>query len=305
MSVLGDHLENYLLLRHASGFKMNRIDNDLRRFVAFLDSGAASTVTVELAVVWARQPAMKPITVDFRISAVRGFAHYMHAIDPATEVLPRGLLSVPRRRPLPYLYSAGELVRLLRATRRLRPPLRAETLTTLLGLIASTGMRLGETLTLTRDDVDLADGMITIQHAKFDRVRMVPLHPSVTSALRHYRASRQRLCTTPRTDRFFCSSTGAMLRREEVQRVFRQITTELGIRTDTVRPRIHDLRHTFAVNTLLDWQRDGVDISRRLPLLSTYLGHVEPANTYWYLSAVPELMHTAAERLEQHTAGHR
>jgi integrase/recombinase XerD len=305
MSVLGDHLENYLLLRHASGFKMNRIDNDLRRFVAFLDSAAASRVTVELAVVWARQPGTKPITVDFRISAVRGFAHYMHAIDPATEVPPRGLLSVPRRRPVPYLYSADELVRLLRAARRLRPPLRGETLTTLLGLIASTGMRLGETLTLTRDDVDLADGMITIQQAKFDRVRMVPLHPSGTSALRHYRASRQRLCPAPRTDRFFCSRTGAMLRREEVQRIFRQITTELGIRTDTVRPRIHDLRHTFAVNTLLDWQRDGMDISRRLPLLSTYLGHVEPANTYWYLSAVPELMHTAAELLEQHTAGHR
>jgi integrase len=164
-------------------------------------------------------------------------------------------------------------------------------------------MRLGEALALTRDDVDLADGVITIRHAKFDRMRLVPLHPSVTAALRGYASARGRLCPTPRTDRFFVSATGRALRREEADHVFRVITGLTGLRTGTVHPRIHDLRHSFAVRTLIDGQREGADVSALLPVLSTYLGHVEPANTYWYLSAVPELMQLAATRLEQHEAG--
>jgi integrase/recombinase XerD len=131
----------------------------------------------------------------------------------------------------------------------------------------------------------------------------VPLHPSVVAALRNHAAARDRLCPAPRVDRFFVSVTGRALRRAEVQHVFRVITARIGLRTGTVRPRIHDLRHTFAVRSLIDWQRDGVDAAAMLPVLSTYLGHVEPANTYWYLSAVPELMQLAAARLEQHEAG--
>ena len=306
MSALAEHLRDYLQMRRGLGFALSRIDSNLRCFVGYLDAAGERTVTVELAVAWAQLPVnIKPITVCFRLSAVRGFARYLHAVDPAHQIPPPGLLAVPRRRPEPYVYSAGELALLLATARRLRPPLRAATHQALIGLLASCGMRVGEALALTRADVGLADGVITIRHAKFDRVRLVPLHPSVTAALRDYATTRDRLCPAPRTDRYFLSCRGYALRRGEAERIFRTITAGIGLRTGTARPRIHDLRHTFAVRTLTDWQRDGTDTQALLPVLSTYLGHVEPANTYWYLSAVPELMQLAAARLERLEGGRR
>ena len=170
----------------------------------------ATTVTVELAVAWARLPeGIKPITVDFRLSAVRGFARYLHAIDPAHEIPPAGLLAVPRRRPAPYIYTPDQIDEVLCATRRLNPPLRAVTYRTLLGLLAATGMRLGEAFALTRSDVDLVDGLVTVRHAKFDRMRLVPLHPSVTAALRAYATARDRLCRSANCDRASCRSLAA------------------------------------------------------------------------------------------------
>jgi integrase/recombinase XerD len=305
MSALAEHLADYLRMRRALGFELGRHGQVLPGFVAYLEAAGASRVTVELAVAWARQPErIKPITVSQRLSTVRGFARYLQAIDPATEVPPPGLLAVPRRRPAPYLYSPDEIVLLLATTRRLRPPGRAATYQALIGLLAAAGMRLGEALTLTREDVDLDGGVLVIRHAKFDRMRLVPLHPSVTAVLRDYAATRDRLCPTPRVDRFFVSIRGRALRGSEVDRIFGTMTVRLGLRAATVRPRVHDLRHSFAVRTLIDWQREGADVSALLPVLSTYLGHVEPANTYWYLSAVPELMQLAAARLE-HQHGDR
>jgi integrase/recombinase XerD len=299
MSTLSDHAEDYLRLRRALGFKLSDYDGPLASFAAYVDAVGAGTVTCELAVSWAWLPAgIKPITASFRISWVRGFARYLHAIDPAHEVPPPGLLAVPRRRPAPYLYSPEQVLQVLASARRLRPPLQAATYETLFGLLAATGMRVGEALALTRRDVALIEGMLTIRHAKFNRMRLVPLHPSTTDALRDYVLARDHLCPDPPTDRFF--HTGRVIQRGDAERVFRQITTELGLRTDTVHPRIHDLRHTFAVRTLIDWQRDGTDVHAQLPVLSTYLGHVEPKNTYWYLSATPELMQLAAARLEHH-----
>lgn len=303
MSTLAGQLDDYLRLRRGLGFQPGQHGSVLPGFVAYAAASGAQTVTVELAVTWARLPAgIKPITADFRLSEVRGFARYLHAIDPAHEVPPPGLLGVPRRRPTPYIYTPGQIAEILRATQRLQPPLRAATYRTLLGLLAATGMRLGEATALTRADVDLVEGMVTLRHAKFDRIRLVPLHPSVTAALRAYAATRDRLCPTPRVDRFFVSVTGRALRRGEADQVFGVITGLMGIRTDAVHPRIHGLRHSFAVHTLIDWHRQGADISALLPVLSTYLGHVEPKNTYWYLSAVPELMQLVAARLE-HGAG--
>lgn len=299
MSTLAEHAEDYLRLRRALGFKLTGYDDPLSRFVAYVDAAGTGTVTAELAVSWAwLSPGIKPITASFRISWVRGFARYLHAIDPAHEVPPRGLLAVPRRRPAPYVYSPEQMLRVLAAARRLCPPLHAATYETLFGLLAATGMRVGEALTLTRRDVALGDGMLTIRHAKFNRMRLVPLHPSTTDALRQYALARDHLCPDPPTDRFF--HTGRVIQRWDAERVFLQITTQLGLRTDTAHPRIHDLRHTFAVRTLIDWQHDGTDVHAMLPVLSTYLGHVEPKNTYWYLSATPELMQLAAARLEQH-----
>ena len=304
MSTLAEHLDDYLRLRRGLGFQLGRHGEVLPSFVAYLDSCGATTVTVDMSVAWARRPeGIKPITVDYRLSTVRGFARYLHAIDPAHEVPPPGLLSVPRRRPAPYIYTPDQITEVLRMTRLLRPPLRAVTYETLLGLLAATGMRLGEAFALTHGDVDLVEGMVTVRHAKFDRMRLVPLHPSVSAALGSYATARDRLCPTPSCDRFFLSVTGRPLRRGEADGVFRDITTEIGLRTGAVHPRIHGLRHTFAVRTLIDGHRDGTDISALLPVLSTYLGHVEPANTYWYLTAVPELMQLAAARLEQHGPG--
>lgn len=306
MSALAEHLKDYLRMRRGLGFALSRIDNNLQCFVGYLDAAGERTVTVELAVAWAQLPVnIKPITVCFRLSAVRGFARYLHAVDPASQIPPPGLLAVPRRRPEPHVYSAGELALLLATARRLRPPLRAATHQALIGLLASCGMRVGEALALTRADAGLADGVITIRHAKSDRVRLVPLHPSVTAALRDYATTRDRLCPAPRTDRYFLSCRGCVLRRQEADRIFRTITAGIGLRTDTARPRIHDLRHTFAVRTLTDRQRDGTDTQALLPVLSTYLGHVEPASTYWYLTAVPELMQLAAARLERLEGGRR
>jgi integrase/recombinase XerD len=299
VSALAEYLDDYLRLRRALGFQLGRHGEPLPSFVAYVEANGAATITVELAVAWARLPErIKPITVDFRLSAVRGFARYLHALDPAHQIPPAGLLSVPRRRPTPYIYTPGEIAKVLAAARRLRPPLRAATQTALLGLVAATGMRHGEAMALTRADVDLVEGMITVRHAKFDRIRLVPLHPSVTTELRDYAETRDRLCPMPSVDRFFLSVTGRALYRRETDVVFRDITASIGLRTDTVHPRVHDLRHAFAVHTLIDAHRNCVDISALLPVLSTYLGHVKPANTYWYLSAVPELTQLAAARLE-------
>jgi integrase/recombinase XerD len=164
-------------------------------------------------------------------------------------------------------------------------------------------MRVSEALTLTGDDVNLDEGLLTIRHAKFGRMRLVPTHPSVTAALREYVAIRDRLCPAPRTDWFFVAGTGGVLHRWDAERAFRAITEKLSLRTETVHPRIHDLRHSMAVQTLIDWQREGAEIAALLPVLSTYLGHIRPANTYWYLSATPELMQLAAARLDQHFGG--
>lgn len=299
MSTLAEHVENYLRLRRGLGFKLGGYDDPLASFAAYVERSGTGTITAELAEAWAWLPAgIKPITASFRISYVRGFARYLHAIDPAHEIPPPGLLSVPRRRPAPYLYSPDQVQRVLATARQLLPPLHAATYETLFGLLAATGMRVGEALALTRRDVALVDGILTIRHAKFDRIRLVPLHPSTTDALRRYALARDHLCRDPRTDRFF--HTGRVIQRRDAEDVFRRITTQLGMRTGTAHPRIHDLRHTFAVRTLTDWQRDGTDVHVMLPVLSTYLGHIEPKNTYWYLSATPELMQLAADRLEQH-----
>ncbi|MGH8962710.1 MAG: tyrosine-type recombinase/integrase [Jatrophihabitantaceae bacterium] len=304
MTTLAEHAEDYLRLRRALGFKLTDYGDSLANFVAYVDASGTGRVTSELAASWAwLPPGIKPITASFRISWVRGFARYLHAIDAAHEVPPSGLIAVPRRRPAPYLYSPEQVRAVLAKAQRLRPPLRAATFKTLFGLLAATGMRVGEALALSIVDVDLDEGMLTIKHAKFDRRRLVPLHPSVTAALGKYATTRDRHRRTLRTDRFFVCETGCSLDRRQAEQVFAKITEQLGLRTHTVHPRIHDLRHTFAVQTLIGWQRDGSDVAAMLPVLSTYLGHVEPKSTYWYLSATPELMQLAATRLEHHFDG--
>lgn len=294
------HVEDYLRLRRALGFKLVRPGQVLPQFVAWLDAAGTPTITVEAAVAWAvSPPGVSPISKVHRLGAVRGFARYLQAIDPATEIPPSDVFARPVHRANPYRYSPQELRALLEAADALRPEIRATTIGTMLGLIAVTGLRLGEAVSLRRDEVDLVDGILTVGGWKSSPQRLVPLHPTTTAELRKYAQTRDAYFPIPRTDVFFVSKVGTKLFRESVEAAFNQISAAVGIRTETVKPRIHDLRHGFAVDQLLDWYRGEQDPAGKITVLSAYLGHINPAGTYWYFSAVPELMALAAQRLQQ------
>lgn len=300
MSELHRHLEDYLRLRRALGFKLEFPGLVLPSLIGYLEAAGAATVIAELAIAWAGQPSgVQPITWAHRLGAARGFARYLKTIDPAAEIPPAGIWPSASPRPQPYIWAEADIGRLLAAARALRPPLRAATHEALLGLVAATGMRLGEAIALDRADTDLDAGVLTIRDGKFGLSRLVPVHPSVTRELGRYASRRDRLCPRPATTRFFVSTVGTPLRTSGVDHTFAQLTTALGLRTPDCRPRIHDLRHTFAVRQLQDWHRSSAGPHARMPVLSAYLGHISPAGTYWYLTAVPELMELAAARLAQ------
>lgn len=306
MSGLKEHVDDYLRLRRALGYKLARHGRLLPQLVAYLEAAGASTITSELAISWARLPSgAHPRYWAARLAIARGFAAYLKTLDPATEVPPAGVFAARYLRPTPYLWSGEDIRRVLEAARGLRPPLRAASYEALFGLLAVTGMRVGEAVALGVDDVSLDRGVITIREhtAKLERARLVPLHATTVAALERYVAARRRLCPRPRANTFFVSAAGTRIDRSAVSKTLREITTALGLRTEAVRPRAHDLRHSFAVGTLVGWQRAGVRIDEQIAALSAYLGHASPADTYWYLSATPELMGAAAERLELRFGG--
>lgn len=296
--VLAGHVADYLRLRRALGFQLARPGQELPQFVAYLDSIGAERVTVDAAVAWTRLSAgVQPVTLSHRLGAVRGFARYLATIDPATEIPPCGLFGKQQRRA-PHIYSPEEITGLLDAAGTLRPRLRAVTYQALLGLLAATGMRVGEAVRLTGADVDLDTGVLRVRHAKFDRERLVPLHPSATAAVAEFISHRDRLAPVERADTLFVTTIGTPLSSKLVGATFGSLLGAAGLPTTPgQRPRVRDLRHSFVVHTLIGWQRDGIDVTARLPVLSTYLGHVSPASTYWYVSAVPELMQLAAAGL--------
>jgi integrase/recombinase XerD len=304
--VLEAHADDYLRVRRALGFKLKEDGHLLKQLIAYVETAGATTLTSELAIRWARLPeGVHPNQWAKRLRVARGFAGYLQTIDPATEIPPADVFSVRRQRATPYLFSEQDICCLLREARSLRRPLRAASYEALFGLLAVSGMRVGEAIALAREDVDLKAGVITIRKAKHDRARLVPLHPTATEALNRYACDRDRLCPRPRSRAFFLSSAGTAVHKSCLGKTFREITTRIGVRTETVHPRIHDLRHRFAVQTLIDWERSGVKIDEQIATLSTYLGHVSPADTYWYLSASPELMALAAERVHDRFGGVR
>jgi len=305
VSTLAEHVERYLQLRRAVGFKLVGEAQLLAEFVRFAETAGESTVRTEAALAWARLPAGASHNyLSRRLRAVRSFARYLHALDPACEVPSIELLRARKYRPAPLLYSGQEIVALMAAARALDPPLRAATMETIIGLLACTGLRIGEALGLDREDFDQTNQLLVIRDSKFGKSREVLLHPSTVRALAGYGEIRDRFCPHPGTRSLFVTTRGTRPAHPTIHQPFRQLLDQTGVRrrSPTGRARIHDVRHSFAVNTLLGWYRDGGDVAARMPLLSTYLGHVDPAATYWYLSAAPELLALAAERLEQSQA---
>ena len=307
MTGLRQALADYLQIRRALGYKLERAEKLLLQYLEYLDALGAQTVTIENSIGWATLPAAEKTGHwwAFRLSAVRGFARYLHALDDTHQVPPADLLPNRTHRSIPYLYSPEEILALMAATSTLRGPLRQATYRTLIGLLSVTGMRVGEAIRLGRQDLDLRHGILTVRSTKFGKSRELPVHPATVDALRRYLRLRDRVCPEPASDGALISPAGTRLLYCNVSHTFLQLVERGGVspRSTHCRPTLHGLRHSFAVRTLLGWYRAGVEVQPRLPLLSTYLGHTHPKDTYWYLQAAPELLQLAAERLDRSQGG--
>jgi integrase len=304
MSDLRQALDDYLTMRRALGYKMDKAERLVGQFIAFAEDRGETHIRTATALAWATRPAgAAAIWTSRRLAEVRLFARHLRALDAVTEVPPDDLLPARKRRATPYLYTPQEVAALMQATATLRGSHVQATYRTLIGLLAATGMRVGEAIGLDRDDFDAGSGMVAIRHGKFDKTRALPLHPSTVAALGSYlrRDDRPRPAGMPT---LLISSRGKRLRYTVVQPIFQKLLHHCGItpRSAACRPRIHDLRHSFAVSTIVDDYRSGAPGSR-LAILSTYLGHADPGSTYWYLSAAPELLELGGKRLERHLRG--
>jgi len=309
MNTLRQAVQDYLDLRRSLGFKLKEAGKALRDFVAFMERHHASYVTQALALAWARQPSdVQPAQWAQRLSYVRQFARHRSATDLRTEIPAPGLLPFQPKRARPYLYSSGEIRALLRAT--LEMPYRNEreallpcTYHCLFGLLSVSGMRLGEARNLELRDVDLTAGILTIRGAKLGKSRFVPLHASTCKVLADYITRREHhWAGRPVSPYLFVSSWGNRMDAGAIHRAFYASSRQIGLRgaSDSHGPRLHDMRHVFATNTLVHWYKSGQDPERRLPILSAYLGHAHVADTQWYLSASPELMRESMRRLERY-----
>jgi len=303
MSNLRTALQEYLALRRALGFKLRLAGGLLHRFLQFAEKEGASFITTELALRWATQARCDPSQWANRLGMVRRFAQYRSATDLRTEIPPQGLLPHRYHRKPPYIYRDDEVVQLIQAAQQLPSPrgLRAATYSTLLGLLSVTAMRISEPIHLDCDDVDLAQGILTVRQTKFGKSRLVPVHPSTQKVLRRYACLRDRIFARPATPSFFVSERGKRLTDWTVRWTFVRLSHRIGLRgpSDRRGPRIHDLRHAWVIRTLRRCYRAGEDVERRMPAIATYLGHGHVSDTYWYLSATPDLLKLAAARLDR------
>jgi integrase/recombinase XerD len=308
MNTLRQAVQEYLRMRRDLGFKLREAGTCLLDFTAFMCRRRSTYITSELALAWAQQPSnVQPAYWARRLSFVRGFARYRSATDPRTQIPPQGLLPFQPQRARPYLYSDEEIGRLLRAAldmtyRYERGALRPWVFHCLFGLLSVAGLRLGEALKLELRDVDLESAVLTIRGTKFGKDRLVPLHASTCKVLAQYLARRSRhWADRPVSSYLFVSSRGNRLDAAEVHRTFYALSRQIGLRGASAShgPRLHDLRHRFATNTLVRWYQCDQDPERMLPVLSAYLGHVHVEDTQWYLNGSPELMREAMRRLER------
>jgi integrase len=296
--------KQYLDHRRKLGYRLRIEGQQLLQFACWADrADHCGPVTIDLAVRWATLPKGRaPLYWARRLEVIRGLARYQAIFDPDTQIPPTRLLGPAHRRTTPYIYSEEEIAQLLASAKAMAPAsgLRPRTYYTLFGLLASTGLRISEALTLRRDRVDLGQGVLTIDQSKFCKRRLVPLHPSTTQALRRYARHRNHRHPVAQSDAFFVSDSGRPLPYSTVRNTFKRIRENFDWRpADGVRaPRIHDLRHTFVCRRILQWVADGVDVDHAITTLSTYLGHRKATDTYWYLTGVPELLALAARRFE-------
>jgi len=308
MSALRKAMQQYLSLRRSLGFKLIKVESTLRSFVAFVERDAASHITTDLALRWVKlSTAKEPATLADRLNIVRRFAIWRSAADVHTEVPPKNLMPYRYHRKPPYIYSDEEIESLVGTARKLPSPkgLRGPTYATLFGLIAATGMRISEAVSLDRQDVDLKDKLLSIRESKFRKSRLVPVHVTTRDALSDYANSRDQVLHRLQSVAFFVSERGTRVTAWAARDNFAVVSRRIGIRKKIkgkrvgCGPRLHDMRHRFAAKTLVDWYRAGINVGREIHKLSTYLGHAHVNDTYWYLEAVPELLELATQKLMQ------
>ena len=299
--------QEYLDYRRGLGFELKIEGQQLLRFAEYADqSGHQGAITTELALRWSRLPEdASRLYQAKRLEVVRCFAKYRSIFDPNTEIPPNGIFGKAHQRTAPHIYSDKELRDLLEAAAQLSPAggLRARTYSTLFGLLASTGLRISEALRLRREEVDLEQGILKIVETKFHKSRLVVVHPSTRERLRAYARVRDQHHPIAESEMFLLSQRGRALKYSTVRDTFRSICDRLKWESNggRRRPRMYDLRHTFACRRLLQWYRDGVDVDHAMASLSTHLGHSKVTDTYWYITGIPELMKIAAERFESFT----
>ena len=301
-----DRVTAYLRYRRQLGYRLAIEGAQLQRFAAFAHQyGHHGPLTLAIVLAWAGA-SRTPFGPARRLEVIRPFAKYCQLFEPDTAVPPTGLLGPGHRRVPPHIYTSEELDALLAAAKTLQPRdgLRPVTIHTYLGLLAATGLRVSEGLALNRQDVDLDRGMITVRCGKFGKARQVPLDPSTVTALAGYCKRRDHEAPWVHDDAFFCFDNARRVNYDQASYAFQCLRRQLGWERNTARlPRMYDLRHTFACRRLRQWYEDGVDVNWALPQLSTYLGHVKVSDTYWYLTAVPELMAIVTDRFEHYTSG--
>lgn len=296
-------VERYLEFRRGLGYRLQTEGRLLQQFGRFADaSGHRGPLTIELALRWAQSAGgCDRLYWARRLEIVRCFARHLAVTEPGTQVPGRRLLGPAHRRTTPHIYTTRELASLLAAAGRLLSArgLRPHAYVTLIGLLACTGLRISEALHLATADVDLGRGVLRIRETKFRKSRLVALHPTAVAALKAYVAKRTRLLGTAQADRFFLSDLGRELPYSTVRHTFRRLCASVGITgAPRRRPCLHDLRHSFACRCVERWYQAGADLDYAISALSVYLGHAKVTDTYWYLTATPDLMALAAKRFE-------
>lgn len=307
MTSLREHAEQYLAMRRALGFKLESFGARLLSFIAFAEAAGIETVTEQAALDWAigASRSRDQVIWSRRLMIVRTFARHLAVLEPVTQVPAPDILPHHYRRIAPHLYTPVEIAALQAATDTLTPSFRGLTWRILIGLLAATGLRVGEACHLDDNNVDFDDAALTVLDSKFGKSRRVPIHTTSCAALAGYRQARQERFPRPATKAFLVNSRGGRLDEHNTSHTFAGLIeiADLQVAPGRRRPRLADLRHSFATATLTRWYRDGSDVQARLPLLATYLGHSDPKSTYWYLSGTPELLTLAASRLEDAFAG--